>query len=848
MIGLAWVILISSCSSEIQDSSNSKSDKAQLVLAIPADLSSMTAESMAESLIKNLTVFVFDAQTGHKEYSVRVDIPLSESSTEVDMSQWETSGIIKLLEASILADLSKIRNIHVVANVAEGKLDAVSTESQLDSIVTDAISSDIPNPDEDHPILMQGNVNNHVFASDASASISLVRNIAKVKMTINTTDYTFGGKNILLLPESESMAVRAYNCADRSFVVPAPLSPQGLKYFTGEAFLVSPSSRENTKTQSVTTSYINENLRNSYSKDSTVTSFVIQVPYQIEDGTVRTDNYYRVLVNQDNGYRINRNTIYDLTVNISKLGGQTDASAPLIECTLKVLPWDQTTVYSDISQTFLTIQQTSVSIGAAKNFYYQTNASASECFLETGASWLSAVYDGTNNIKLTASGDGYTGSRSTTFTIKVKNLSKVITVNQAPEPVISGSVALAPRAVYLSEVAQAKNADLDISPSSANWLMIAGNQSVASCIPSSGTGSTQLSFARGASYGNTYFKFANLATMEYDSVKVCHLYLSITSETLAVPGSGGSYTEPVTVLGGDVNWYIKSKPDWVTPATNSNGQLAFTVTPEPNEQERSGSIVIAHVNDPTYTKVLNISQSPNYIRFADFDYLLISYDWSNSTGKDLDTGTEFRGTGVSKIDSQPVGWSLNSSISDANSKLILAWGGDNRASAGSENIVVYMGNLLSSTNLTSMRNNGIRYIYIDLYATWFGTKDYSSPIKLKMKSYIGGTMVKSSVGSQTNAAYGTYTNSGGVLDVNWEGERQIVTYQGVSAFRTNYTKMGVIRYDIEKNEAVATIESNSSSSVAKSSVLRSVDIPMLSGETKDEYGKRLRIHNLRKTK
>lgn len=858
---LFCLLMLYSCSSDIHIFGDDSS-KAQIVVTVPSDVSLRSADSRSsetdeESLINNLTVLVFNSNTGNKEYSVRIS-SLTTSTSEVDMSEWESSGRIKLIGSSILSNLSTSRDIHVVANISGDKLANVTTESELDSVITDVISEDIPDPDQDHPILMQGSVSNQVFSSDATANISLVRNIAKVEMTINTTNYTFGGKTVKLLPNSEDVTVRAYNCADRSYVVPQSKNPQSVKYFKGSAMDITPTTRGDSTTQSFSTSYINENVRTSYSKDSTVTSFIIQIPYQVEGGAVQTDNYYRVLVNQDNGYKINRNTIYDLTVNITTLGGETDASAPLVKAALNVLPWDETTIYSNLSQTYLTVKKTSLNIGTRKDFYYATNATSSESSLTTGASWLTASFDGDNNIKLTASGTDYTGARSTTFTIKVNNLSKKITVNQVPEAVSSGSISLSPRAIYLSEVATTKTVGLTVSSSEAPWMLLSGNQSIATCNASSGTGSSTLTFTHGSTYGNSYFKFLDKETMEYDSVKVCNLYLNITSETLLVPSAGGSYTEPVTVSGGDASWYVKSSPSWITSVRNSSGELAFTVTAKSDETERTGSIVIAHVNDPNYTKTLNIAQSPNYIRFADFDYLLITYDWSNSTGRDLDTGTEFMGTNISSIDSQPVGWSLGSTVYDTNSKLVLAWGGDNQALAGSENLVVYMENLTSPSNLTTMRNNGVRYIYINLYATWYAITDYNTPIILKLKSYIGGKMVKSSTTTPTNTSYGTYTNSGGALDVSWSGERLITTYRGVSSFRTSYTKMGVIRYDIEKNEAVASIASSSTSSsvsatslrsmpLIKSSSSRVVDPPIRSGETKEEYGRRLHQYSVRRS-
>ncbi|MDR2955394.1 MAG: hypothetical protein LBV43_09960 [Prevotella sp.] len=865
-ISLLAAFFLFSCSQEIEDQENRIDPidgKVQIALQMPSgnnnNLKSTELEN--ESIIKNLTLFIFESSTGNKEFSIRIDVPYSGSSSEIDMTRWASDQVIMILNTTILSDLNKTRNIHIVSNIAESKLAGVTNENSLKGIITDAIAGNIANPDEDNPFLMHGMIENHNFSTDVRASVSLVRNVAKVRMTINTQNFTFGGQNILLAPDAEDLSVKIANGADCSYIVSRSASPSAVAYYSGAFSTVTPLEREISSTKSVTNHYINENLRTAYKKEENATAFIIQIPYKQDGGTVKTENYYKVMVNQENGYKINRNTIYDITLNISSLGGESDASAVLVEGTLNVLPWNENTLISDISQTFLTVEETITHIGASKDFYYETNAEASDCSLDPADDWLTATFDVANNIKLTATGTTWTTPRETTLSIKVKNLTKVITVKQAPNPVTTNSITITPRVLYLSEVAVTKHASINLQPTSSSWLKIGGDASMATCSPESGTGNSSVTFTSGSAYGNTYYKFANLNSMEYDSIQICNLNLIVPDEELNIPGDGGNFTEYVTALGGDANWVVKSKSDWITSAANIGGELHFTIGTEPNEADRNGSIFVAHINDPNYTKEIKISQSAKYVKFEDFDYLLITYDWTNSTGRDMDTATEFINTGISSVDRHPVGWGSLSSyyysgapnsrdnglayVYDSKGRMIIQWGGDNRATSGSENIVLYMGNLIAEENLAVFeQNNNQRYLYINIYATWYTTADINSPINLRMRSYKNGTMNRSTVSSYTNVLYGTFTNSGGTLGIDWNGNLKILSkytdFSDASIFRTHYTPMGHIRYDIWKNEAVATIGSaytllGRSAASAKNGA----GIPILLGETKDEYGERV---------
>ena len=451
---LLIILFHPSCAKEQDELGNPKpiDGKVQIALQLPSvntpELRSTATDE--ETLVKDLSLFIFDSTTGNKEFSIRIDVPYTGVSGDIDMSRWVSDQVIMVLNSVILADLNKARNIHIVSNIAESKLASVTNESSLEAVITDAITAEIAEPDVNRPLLMYGVKKDHNFINDVRASISLVRNVAKVKMTVNTNDFIFGGVKYLLAPANQNLSVKMANVADRSYIASALNSPSTTNYISYDFKTVAPSERGVGTTKSTTHAYINENLRTTYDEEKDATFLVIQIPYQKEgDTTVKTENYYKVLINKENGYKITRNTIYDITLNISSLGGETDASAKLVNGTLNILSWDENTIISDISQTYLTVKETVFDMGVSKNFYYATNAETGDCSLESGASWLTASFDATNNIKLTAVVADYTVPRSTTLKIKVKNLTKVITVNQTPI-ITTGSIRLIPKTIYFS--------------------------------------------------------------------------------------------------------------------------------------------------------------------------------------------------------------------------------------------------------------------------------------------------------------------------------------------------------------------------------------------------------------
>lgn len=115
------------------------------------------------------------------------------------------------------------------------------------------------------------------------------------------------------------------------------------------------------------------------------------------------------------------------------------------------------------------------------------------------------------------------------------------------------------------------------------------------------------------------------------------------------------------------------------------------------------------------------------------DALLITYDWSETSSRDLDTGTLFLGT--------KVGWSCG------NGNAYITWGGDNTGSNATETVTVYFRNALNAglwTNVTS----------VTLYAGWYSPAGGSGPARVRARCLSGGPeqSISISPGSQNNCA------------------------------------------------------------------------------------------------
>ncbi len=456
----------------------------------------------------------------------------------------------------------------------------------------------------------------------------------------------------------------------------------------------------------------------------------------------------------------------------------------------------------------------------------------------------------------------------------------MITVNQAPYPVQDGSISLTPRAIYLSETYPTKSVALAVTPETSRWLQTSSTTAYATCSASGGTGNASLTFTAGTTYGNTYYKFANLSTMEYDSVKVCNLHLEVPASIEIGGQEATTDFLDLKASGGDAKWVVKSVSDSWMVVTNVDGVLRIKAEAGPDEQKRYGTIVIAHANDESYTKTIAVTQLDHIIiTIPEFEFLVIKYDWTGTNGQDLDTATEFINTGLTNVDSRPLGYGLYGStvwqgsgttdkagnsgttatagdggqITDPSGKNLLVWGGDNTNQNAGESLYIDVVNLNSTSNYATLP----RLIYIDLYAIWWSTKS-TTPIKVIIAAYKGGTMKRYADNNSDTSLRKNFYNDGGttVYSNAASPATRVIDNKQTNAFnnyRTLFNKVGRITFDkIKRSANIEIYTSTASASTSAAAVrLRSslADMPLqMIGETKTDYSKRVESYYKNKSK
>lgn len=849
LICLAGIISLFSCTADDMGErkiDNPSLQKAQIMLQLPDEDENTTISRATESgsadenRIKSLYLFVFD-NTGAKEFEKYIDLPFSGSATDIDMSLWHSDKVIILLDNAILSNLNTSRNIHMVANVPQAKLASVTNEASLKTIITNTITAEISTPDATNALVMHGVCPAHIFSNNVRATVPLVRNVSKIRLKVNVTNSTLGTSTIQFAPDNK-ISVRAAGVADRSYLVSGiGQNPAGVNYINYAAKNISATSSGTPKVFDVPAIYINENTGDKSSPTDpikqTPTYLVIQVPFNGGEGIVN-DNYYKILVNEDNNFVINRNTIYDITVNINALGGETEQTAPVISATLEVLPWNEKTLVSDMTQTYISVQSTSLDVAAGEfNFYCSTNAEmAKRNITSSQTSWLSATFDSNNTIKITALGTGYTAQRSGTLTIKANDLQKTITVTQKALPVTDGSIKLNPNKIYLSSVTPTRPVTLTVT-NNAQWKnLLAAASGIATYTPSSGTGNSTINFTRGGTFANGTFQFINLNTLSYDEVEVCNLSLTSGKTEIQIPGAGivNETEDEIVALGGNANWRVKSKPDWIT-ITNNNGIMVYSADPEPDEADRSGTIVLCHVDDENLIVSINALQSAQYVMFPEFMYLVVRYRVGSKPGGgtwDMDSQTFFQGTGISSLDHKGVGYGAVSSSTDTYvsylNNNVMTFGGDNRRS-GYETIYVNMKKLLELAY-----DDLPRYIRIELYDRWWNKDNYKEKVDLNLD------MVLYNSGDMKSVNTYDFENTLGVSAEVWNETYtvELKTENSSCPVANNYSRsqhIGTITYDKFKNKATLVMHP----APTTRSLSNHIVVDVLPGESKEDYGKRV---------
>ena len=121
--------------------------------------------------------------------------------------------------------------------------------------------------------------------------------------------------------------------------------------------------------------------------------------------------------------------------------------------------------------------------------------------------------------------------------------------------------------------------------------------------------------------------------------------------------------------------------------------------------------------------------------FYDFNSIQLRFIWTDSNGRDFDTGTNI--TNAPSIPSEIVGWSWGSS--ENRTQPFLYWGGDNTQS-GAECVMVDIKSIQDVyTNDPSLTMP--EQLIVQLRGNWFGNKN-DGIVTVECTAYKGGVIVK----------------------------------------------------------------------------------------------------------
>lgn len=242
----------------------------------------------------------------------------------------------------------------------------------------------------------------------------------------------------------------------------------------------------------------------------------------------------------------------------------------------------------------------------------------------------------------------------------------------------------------------------------------------------------------------------------------------------------------------------------ITYVNNGIYNLSFDITQNDDVDVRDASIVLTQETSGKKLTI-NISQmGDKTIVLPDFDNLILRYNWTDEDGKDFDTMTVINGTGLTinnkKVDDYNVGYGSG----NTNSNFVLVHGGDNIIS-GDETCLIRMGDICTEENLLTMKTNGVKSFYIDIYGIWYKSKNNGN-VTIEMTAYKGGTV---SLGN----AFKWVVNGGEKVltttlptNVNaFANSSEILKLQYCKHYKDSYTKIGRVTYNIKTKATYLTL-------------------------------------------
>lgn len=243
----------------------------------------------------------------------------------------------------------------------------------------------------------------------------------------------------------------------------------------------------------------------------------------------------------------------------------------------------------------------------------------------------------------------------------------------------------------------------------------------------------------------------------------------------------------------DSNWrFIQysydQTPSWAS-INESDGGIVISPTEINYGEERSFDITFTQ-NESNKTIVLHVIQISNKdVLLADFDDLIITYEWGEDDGVDLDTATRI---GYKELNSDTVKYIKYVGFGQTNNDTFYTkYGGDNRTS-GNETSVIRLKEYLNNYHTGVQK----QYIQIEARANWFEEKGTNHKCIMKYSGYKGGDISQSGF---------IFTSSGElVVSDNKQVDVYAVGQANYKMPERWYTRTLIIKYFPNSKSVIAT--------------------------------------------
>ena len=294
---------------------------------------------------------------------------------------------------------------------------------------------------------------------------------------------------------------------------------------------------------------------------------------------------------------------------------------------------------------------------------------------------------------------------------------------------------------------------------------------------------------------------------------------STVEETLYSKADGEIVPINVTLIEGDGTWFNITQ--------DSYGEAIYINCDENTDfNERIAKVSITQNGGCDEGEfILTIKQYSNQTIFIpNFDYLVIRYFWSESSGRDLDTVTVIpyllKEDGVTEVTDNTIYTYLDKGVGflhgtptndeggegrkqnyvvSGDSGVYIMQAGDNTVN-GNECVYLNFKNLCSEEQVKEMLKQGIEKIRVNLYGVWYSSKGNGN-IDVSLIAYKDGTMIDDP-SDEFN-----FTNDGGTEVYN-EMKFTKVCSQGsgkASTYKDDYTNIGYVEYNIKTASATLSL-------------------------------------------